>query len=436
MLVCVVLSLLTTTLGRWAVVTGASSGIGEALARKAASEGYDVILAARRRQRLDALSKELQSGDTAVAVVQCDLGTASGIDALCKATAKYDLGLVCLNAGICEKADSVTSQSEEAIDRQLELNVRANTKLFKHFANTMAEAGNGGNILLIASSAGAAPGVPGVSVYAASKAYLRSLAAGVGAELRKQRTNVRVTCALPSAVDSEFAQRSGLSNAAIFSLPGVRRVGGIVMSAEAVASCAYKAALNGRAEIVPGLLPRLYVGLTDRRLLPRPLARGIAAFSFAESPAKRLRGGFAGAACVVARRHTQQVRSSVAVFMDGGGDGMEQRRGKRIGGRVEKAVDTTNDNDDGSPLSSLALPGAALLALLLLKSLLFPANTFTYSVSSYSQTTVVRDDGSGKPKYETKRESSFKTNVPGLAERLAEEGKAPEEMLAVPLFPF
>ena len=49
---------------------------------------------------------------------------------------------------------------------------------------------------------------------------------------------------------------------------------------------------------------------------------------------------------------------------------------------------------------------------------------------------VVRDDGSGKPKYETKRESSFKTNVPGLAERLAEEGKAPEEMLAVPLFPF
>ena len=70
MLVCVLLSLLTTTLGRWAVVTGASSGIGEALARKAASEGYDVILAARRRQRLDALSKELQSGDTAVAVVQ------------------------------------------------------------------------------------------------------------------------------------------------------------------------------------------------------------------------------------------------------------------------------------------------------------------------------------------------------------------------------
>ena len=77
------------------------------------------------------------------------------------------------------------------------------------------------------------------------------------------------------------------------------------------------------------------------------------------------------------------MRSSVAVFMEGG-DGMEQRRGKRIGGRVEKAVDTTTDNDDGSPLSSLALPGAALLALLLLKSLLFPANTFTYSVSSYS----------------------------------------------------
>ena len=92
---------------------------------------------------------------------------------------------------------------------------------------------------------------------------------------------------------------------------------------------------------------------------------------------------------------------------------------------MEKAVDATNDNDDGSPLSSLALPGAALLTLLLLKSLLFPANTFTYSVSSYSQTTVVRDDGGGKPKYETKRESSFKTNVPGLGRGWRRKGKRP-----------
>ena len=78
-----------------------------------------------------------------------------------------------------------------------------------------------------------------------------------------------------------------------------------------------------------------------------------------------------------------------------------------------------------------------MLLCFLLKGLIFPGTpqtTFSYSVSSYSSTTVRRDDGTGQPKYETKTESSFRTNVPGLAERLAQEGKRPETVSVFELF--
>jgi len=269
---------------RWCLVTGASSGIGEALARRAAKSGkYNVLIAARRRPQLDALAAELGE-DATVAVCPCDLSTISGIEALCRASSHLDVGLVCLNAGVCLAAEDFTMQPLDDIGTMLDLNVRATTRLLGHFSGEMAASGNGGHVLLIASSAGAAPGVPGVAVYAATKAYLRSLAAGVRAELRRQKSGVYVTCALPSAVDSEFALHSSLQSSAIFTLPGVRMVGGIVLSADKVAACALEATLRRRAEVVPGLVPRLYVGLTDGLGMPRWASRGLAAFSFGRSP--------------------------------------------------------------------------------------------------------------------------------------------------------
>ena len=266
---------------RWAVVTGASSGIGEALARRAASRGYNVLLAARRREKLESLAGHLvATSSIAVEIVPCDLATPSGIQALCRATEHLDLGLVCLNAGICSPSEAFATQSEAQVDAMLQLNVQSNARLLAHYARVMER----GHLLIVGSSAGAAPGVPGVAMYAATKAWVRSIAAGTGAELRRQGSAVSVTCAMPSAVDTEFAARSSLQSSAIFSLGVMGRVGGIVMSADGVAACALSAAHRRQSEVVPGLLPRLYVGLTDRRLLPRPLARAIAAFSFGESP--------------------------------------------------------------------------------------------------------------------------------------------------------
>ena len=150
---------------RWALVTGASSGIGEALSREAAARGYDVILTARRRPQLEALARELGESSTRVHIVSCDLGTAAGLDQLCASTADFDVGLACLNAGICLPATTLASQPSAEVEAMLDLNVRANTRLLGHFAGALATSG-GGKILIVGSSAGAAPGVPGVAVCA------------------------------------------------------------------------------------------------------------------------------------------------------------------------------------------------------------------------------------------------------------------------------
>ena len=265
----------------WAVVTGASSGIGAAIARETASRGYNTILVARRAPQLNALAKELHvNHNTESVVVPTDLADDAGCETLVSIAAAHSPQLLVLNAGVC-RGDKFALQSSQHVHSMLQLNVASTTYLLRRFGASFAARGSG-RVLIIASSAGAAPGVPGVAVYAATKAYLRSLAAGVGSELR--HAGVHVTCALPSAVDSEFSSASGLERAAIFTLPGVRSVGGIVLSSEAVAKCALDACLRGRREIVPGLAPRLYVGMTDRRLLPTSLSRALAAFSFATSP--------------------------------------------------------------------------------------------------------------------------------------------------------
>ena len=264
----------------WAVITGASSGIGAAIAHEASMAGYNTILCARRRSQLSDIAKSLSvSFGTCSIIVATDLADEQGVRTLCDVAENADVELLVLNAGICASPAAFVEQDGAELGRMLSLNVQSSTALLHHFGARFATT-HKGRILVVASSAGAAPGVPGVAYYAASKSFLRSLAAGVGGELRSK--GVSVTCGLPGAVDTEFASRSGLSDAAVFSLPGVRKIGGVVVSAERAARVMLAATLRGQREVVPGVLPRIYVSCAG--LLPSRLSRSIAAFSFGRSP--------------------------------------------------------------------------------------------------------------------------------------------------------
>jgi short-subunit dehydrogenase len=280
-LISLVASVLAAEQRPWAVVTGASSGIGAEIARQAAERHYDTILVARRGAKLEALADELRESHGGQSlVVEADLSVEAGQQALYRAAATRNVQLLVLNAGVCRSGDLVT-QSSEDVSAMLRLNIDSNVALLQEFGPQLARQGSG-RILIIASSAGAAPGVPGVAVYAATKAFLRSLAAGAASELR--HSGVGVTLALPSAVDSEFASQSGLDQAAVFNLPFARHLGGIVMQPRDVARSVLSATHKGRREVVPGLMPKLYVGLSDHRVLPPRLSRALASFCFGNSP--------------------------------------------------------------------------------------------------------------------------------------------------------
>jgi NAD(P)-dependent dehydrogenase (short-subunit alcohol dehydrogenase family) len=143
---------------RWAVITGASSGIGSAIALEASARGYSVILAARRLDKLREIAAEAtKAGAPAALVVQCDLGTAGGRNKLIAATRSRPLSLAVINAGFAFGGQFL-QQLSKSVDDMVALNVGAMAALTRQYAEKMALQG-GGRILLTGSIAGAPSGV-------------------------------------------------------------------------------------------------------------------------------------------------------------------------------------------------------------------------------------------------------------------------------------
>lgn len=220
--------------GPWAVVTGASDGIGRALAEHVAAQGINVVLAARSVDRLRALATELQARhgiETLVAAV--DLSDPVGIDTLVDVTRDLDVGLVVLAAGF----GTTGAVLETPLAAELELaavNVVAVTHLAHVFAGRLATRGRGGMVLF--GSIVGWQGVPGQANYAASKAYVQSLAEGLHDELRPH--GVDVLAVAPGPVDSGFGARAGLTMTSATSSDVVARV--------------TLGALGNRRTVVPG----------------------------------------------------------------------------------------------------------------------------------------------------------------------------------------
>lgn len=241
----------TDRYGPWAVITGASDGIGRAIAQRAAAEGFNVLLAARSEPKLRALADDLAKRhpvQTRVAAV--DLSRADGVSTLLRASETLDVGLAVLAAGFATTGDFLHSPADDEME-MIAVNITAVAALAQVFSQRMAKRGRGG-IVLFGSLLGWA-GVPGEANYAATKAYVQTLAEGLHRELKPR--GVDVLAVAPGPVHTGFAARAGMTM-------------GAAATPEVVANATW-AALGRQVTVVPGALAKvLTVGVKS---LPRGL---------------------------------------------------------------------------------------------------------------------------------------------------------------------
>ena len=202
---------LRTRFGPWAVVTGASDGIGQAAAWDLARAGVHLVLCARRASILDSLAAQLNS-ETGIQtrVVAGDLSTALGVQELLSQTADLDVGLLVAAAGYGSAGFFLDQQIENEL-AMIDLNTRAVAQLSHHFGGRFVKNKRGG-IILFSSILGFA-GVPFSANYAATKAYVQSLAEGLRAELAPSGVAVLAVAAGPTATGFAARAKQNMSNA-------------------------------------------------------------------------------------------------------------------------------------------------------------------------------------------------------------------------------
>jgi uncharacterized protein len=245
-----------------ALISGASAGIGEAIARELAGRGHGVTLVARREERLTALANELSARhDVRAEAIGADLGDAVARDAVAARIGELGLEVEILvnNAGF-GGAGQVARMDRRRLVSMVELNCVALLDLQMRYLPAMVERDRGA-VINLASTAAFQP-IPGTAVYAATKAFVLSLSEAVHEELRG--TGVTVTAVCPGPVRTEFTEVAGIDEAE-------RRTPGFVWAdAESIARAAVEAAEKGRRTVVPGLLNR--AGALTGQHTPRALA--------------------------------------------------------------------------------------------------------------------------------------------------------------------
>jgi hypothetical protein len=193
--------------GPWAVVTGATSGIGRAVAGELATAGLALVLVARDAAALAAVRDELR-GAADVETVAADLSTTGGVTAVVTATAGLDVGLLVSAAGFGTSGPCVDGDPATELT-MLDVNCRATYLLSREFGSRFARRGRGG-LVLFGSIVGY-QGAPGAAHYAATKAYVQTLGEGLRPELA--RAGVDVLVSSPGPVHTGFAARAGMTMA-------------------------------------------------------------------------------------------------------------------------------------------------------------------------------------------------------------------------------
>jgi uncharacterized protein len=240
------------------LITGASAGIGTELARVFAAHGHELMLVARREDRLVALADEIAaSGKPRPTVLALDLerrDAAARIAAELTAQGLEPANVV-NNAGFGLAGDAATLDRDEQLG-MIDLNIRTLTELSLAFVDSLAR--HKGGILNVASVAAFLPG-PGMAVYYATKAYVLSFSEALHRELH--RRGIRVTALCPGPVPTEFQARSGMR------VEGAQAI--LTVTPDRVAQIGYDGFMRGKRVVVAGFLNTIAVALL--RFMPHAL---------------------------------------------------------------------------------------------------------------------------------------------------------------------
>ena len=234
-----------------ALITGASSGMGADMARELSTRGYDLILVARRKTRLEKLKKEL---NTNVEIISLDLSSTFNCMKLYEEVKDKDIDIVINNAGFGLAGEFVDTKLEKEMD-MIDLNIKAVHTLTKCFLQDFVKK-NKGYILNVASSAAFQPG-PLMATYYATKVYVLNMTLALYEELRRMSSNVYVGCLCPGPVDTEFNKVAKVE----FTVKS--------LTSDYVAKYAIKKMFKRKLIIIPGIGMKLVY--YSSKLVPRKL---------------------------------------------------------------------------------------------------------------------------------------------------------------------
>lgn len=242
----------------YAVITGASSGIGTEFARRLAKEGFPLVLVARRKDRLEQLAASLE---TECIVITADLSDMEECRRVMRELDSKEIEVFINNAGFGYCGEILNIETQTELD-MIDVNVKA-MHLFAKLALERMVKKDKGYVLNVASSAGLLPAGPYMSAYYATKAYVTSFTRGVAEELRRKKSHVYIGCLCPGPVDTEFNRVANVE----FALRGI--------SAYDCANYAVTQMFRKKVTIVPAFQMKALVVLS--RFIPTKLYVRIAA---------------------------------------------------------------------------------------------------------------------------------------------------------------
>jgi len=249
--------------GPWAIVTGASSGIGAEFAQQLAASGLNLVLVARRLPVLEEVGRGLaKQFGVAYRAVGVDLSDERFLEPLAEATRDLDVGLVISNAGATVYGEFLT-RDRASLHESLRLNVTAHLNLIHHYGQGLAKRRRGG-VILVSSMAGL-QGTPYMTDYAAAKAYVLSLGEALHVEF--QKLGLHVTVLLPGPTDTPMMTNSGTD-------PSDTPMK--LMSAQECVAEGLAALGANRATHIAGRLNRMMLALIPRSVRPKMMGAMVA----------------------------------------------------------------------------------------------------------------------------------------------------------------